>query len=76
MAGLYDESQPPRAPAPGSFTPRVRPAAFSGEAPAGASLATPTPAPLPARGAPLLFFITLAATFLAITFCTLIALKL
>jgi len=67
----------PRVPAPGSFTPRVRPAAIPGEsAPAGASLARPTPAPLPDRGAPLLLFITLAAAFLAVTFTILIALKL
>ncbi len=77
MAALPEDSQPPRAPAPGSFTPRVRPATFATEAaPAGASFATPTPAPLPARGSSLLFFITLAAAFLAVTFCILIALKL
>ncbi|MBE2212941.1 MAG: hypothetical protein IAE82_03645 [Opitutaceae bacterium] len=67
----------PRVPAPGSFTPRVRPAAIAGDtAPAGASFARPTPAPLPDRGAPLLLFITLAAALLAVTFTILIASKL
>lgn len=77
-APTNDAPEPtPRAPAPGSFTPRVRPAAIAGEsAPAGAVLARPTPAPLPDRGAPMLLFITLAAALLAVTFCVLIALKL
>ncbi len=71
------DEPPLRVPAPGSFTPRVRPASIAGDtAPAGASLAPPTPAPLPDRGAPLLLFITLAAALLAVTFTILIALKL
>lgn len=66
-----------RVPAPGSFTPRVRPASIPGEvSPSGASLTTPTPAPLPDRGAPMMLFITLAAALLAVTFTILIALKL
>jgi len=71
------DETPVRVPAPGSFTPRVRPASIAADtAPAGASLAPLTPAPLPDRGAPLLLFITLAAALLAVTFTILIALKL
>jgi hypothetical protein len=71
------DETPVRVPAPGSFMPRVRPASIPGDVhPAGATLATPTPAPLPDRGAPTLLFITLAAALLAVTFTILIALKL
>lgn len=73
-------SEPPalaRVPAPGSFTPRIKPLTPAGEtAPVGASMTTPTPAPLPARGAPLFLLITLVAALLAVTFSILIALKL
>lgn len=66
-----------RVPAPGSFTPRVRPVSVAGDtAPAGASFTPPTPAPLPDRGAALFLFITLVAALLAVTFTVLIALKL
>lgn len=71
------ESALPRAPMPGSFTPRVRPISLPGEpAPVGASLARPVPAPLPDRGAALFFFINLVAAIIAVSFTVLLALKL
>jgi hypothetical protein len=61
----------------GPLRPRVKLAATAGESfPLGASLVRPVPTPLPERGAPVFFLISVVGAFFAVTFMLLLALKL